>query len=137
MPVLLTMNMPTKPKIGSNFQCSGGNVYELSDGGRLGFIGMYSLQDREIRRDGFFNRFELRAADDSHDLDHLTSNAPAGNFIVRDQNTVEQYLEQRERTAMNLSLQYEPASQQGNFYLDYTMTDRTGSQHSISSRCWF
>ena len=114
------------------FNVSGGNVYELSDGSRLGFVGMYSFQDREIRRDGFFNRLELRAADDSHDLDHLTSNAPAGNFVVRDQNTVEQYLEQRERTAMNLSLQYEPASQQGKFYLDYTMTDRTGSQQGAS-----
>jgi TonB-dependent receptor len=111
---------------------SGGNIYDLADGGRLGFVAMYSFQDREIRQDAFFNRFELRAADDSHDLDHLTSNAPEGNFIVRDQNTVEQYLEQRERTAMNLSLQYEPASQQGNFYLDYTLTDRTGSQQGAS-----
>lgn len=118
---------------------SGGNVYDLGDGSRIGVVGMYSFQDRTIRQDAFFNRFELRGSptaggSDSkpHDLDHLTSNAPGDTFIVRDQNTVEQYLEDRERTAMSLSLQYEPASQQGSFFFDYVMTDRQGGQSGAS-----
>ena len=111
---------------------TGGNVYDLGDNGRIGFVGMFSTQDRTIRQDEFFNRVEMRSDDDDHDLDGLTSNGPTDEFAVRDQNTVQQFEEDRERTAVSLSLQWEPASQQGNVYFDYVMTDRTGLQSGSS-----
>ena len=111
---------------------TGGNVYDLSNGGRLGVVGMLSFQDRTIRQDEFFNRVEMRSNDDDHDLDHLTSNAPGDKFAVRDQNTVQQFEEERERTAMSLSLQWEPESKQGSVYFDYVMTDRAGLQSGSS-----
>ena len=48
----------------------------------------------------------------------LSANTESGNFIVRDQHTVEQYVENRKRTALNLSLQWAPESGEGMVYLD-------------------
>ena len=104
---------------------SAGNSYDLGDNGRIGVIGMYSTQDRTIRQDEFFQRVKLYGDDG---LSGLTSNTPEGTFLVGDQNTVQQFEEQRERTAVSLSVEWEPASKAGNLFFDYVTTERSGKQ---------
>jgi len=83
------------------FTGSIGNNWDLDEAGSFGALLMVSYQDREIRQDEFFSRVLPQDVD----ITGLTSNTASGNFAVRDQHTVEQYVEQRERTAINLSLQ--------------------------------
>lgn len=110
------------------FSGSIGNNWNLGDSGTFGVLAMLSYQDREIRQDEYFNRVKLY--DD--DVNGLSANTPSGKFAVRDQNTVQQFVEERERTAMNLSLQWAPASAKGMFYLDLNATERSGSQEGVS-----
>ncbi len=108
---------------------SAGNVWDTDSGSSFGVIGMLSYQDRTIRQDEFKNRVRLY----DEDVNGLTANTPSGRFAVREQNTVEQYVENRERTALNLSFQWTPASESGNIYLDLSLTDRSGSQRGNST----
>lgn len=110
------------------FNASIGNNWDLGDAGTFGASAMLAYQDREIRQDEFFNRVQLYSDNDNG----LSANTPSGKFVVRDQNTVEQYVDQRERTAANFTLQWSPASGDGNFYLDLATTDRSGSQAGSS-----
>lgn len=106
------------------FNGSIGNNWDLGDAGSFGAIAMLSYQDREIRQDQFMSRVLAQDID----INGMTANTESGNFIVRDQHTVEQYLEKRERTALNLSLQWAPASGNGMMYLDLSGTKRAGEQ---------
>ena len=106
------------------FNGSIGNNWDLGDAGSFGAIAMLSYQDREIRQDQFMSRVLAQDVD----INGMTANTESGNFIVRDQHTVEQYLEKRERTALNLSLQWAPASGNGMMYLDLSGTKRAGEQ---------
>ena len=106
-----------------------GNVWDIGNGGRFGVIGSINYQDRELREDFFHTRTRLYS---EAAVAGQTGNAPNGQFVVGDQNTVEQDVEQRERTAMNLTFQFEPASGLGNVYLDLNTTDRSGSQQGSS-----
>jgi len=106
------------------FNGSIGNNWDLGDAGSVGATVMLSYQDREIRQDEFYNRVRLY----DEDVNGLVTNTPSGMFAVRDQNTQDQYVENRERTAFSLALQWAPASGDGNVYLDLSMTDRDGSQ---------
>lgn len=110
------------------FTGSIGNNWDLGEAGSFGALLMVSYQDREIRQDEFFSRVLPQDVD----IAGLTSNTASGNFAVRDQHTVEQYVEQRERTAINLSLQWAPQSGNSMFYLDLNTTDRSGEQHGNS-----
>ncbi len=110
------------------FTGSIGNNWDLGDSGSFGAILMVSYQDREIRQDEFFSRVLPQDVD----IDGLSANTASGNFVVRDQHTVEQYVENRERTAVNLSLQWAPESADGMFYLDLNTTDRSGEQNGSS-----
>lgn len=106
-----------------------GNVWDLDSGGTFGVVGNISFQDRTLRQDNYFARWEM------FDLESelgFASNGPGGNFQVANQHTVEQYEEERERTAVNVSFQWAPASEDGNVYLDINMTDRSGSQRGNS-----
>ncbi len=110
------------------FNATVGNLWDMGDAGTFGIIGMVAYQDREIRQDEFKNRVRLY----DEDVNGLTANTPSGRFAVREQNTVEQYVEERERTSANLSLQWAPASERANVYLDIQYSDRTGSQEGSS-----
>lgn len=105
-----------------------GNNWTMSDGSTFGFTANLSYQDREIRQDEFFNRVRLY----DEPVNGLTANTPSGRFAVREQNTVQQYVQQRERTAANLTLQWAPASNQGNVYADFAYSDRSGSESGSS-----
>ncbi len=104
-----------------------GNIWDLSNGAQFGVIGSVSYQDREIRQDEFFNRIRLY----DEEVNGLTANTASGRFAVAEQNTVQQFVQQRERTSINLSFQYIP-SERGNFYLDLNTTDRSGSESGSS-----
>jgi TonB-dependent receptor len=101
-----------------------GDNWDFGDSGTFGAMLMISYQDRELRQDEFFNRVSLY----DEDVNGMSANTPSGLFAVRDQNTVQQFVENRERTAINLSLQWAPASGNGMVYLDLNTTERTGSQ---------
>ncbi|MGB2740752.1 MAG: TonB-dependent receptor [Cognaticolwellia sp.] len=110
------------------FSGSVGNNWNLGDAGTFGALAMLSFQDREIRQDEFFSRIKPQDID----VDGLDANTESGNFIVRDQHTVEQYVENRKRTALNLSLQWAPESGEGMVYLDLNGTKRSGTQQGNS-----
>ena len=106
------------------FSGSIGNNWDLGSSGSFGALAMLSYQDREIRQDEFFSRVNPQDID----INGMSANTKSGNFIVRDQHTVEQYVEKRERTALNVSLQWAPESGNGMVYLDLNGTKRSGEQ---------
>ena len=111
------------------FSGSIGDNWDLGDAGSFGAIVMLAYQDREIRQDQFMSRTLFQDID----VDGYTGNSDNdGDFIVRDQHTVEQYVENRERTALNLSLQWAPESGDGMIYLDLNGTQRSGEQAGTS-----
>ncbi|WGO97042.1 TonB-dependent receptor [Saccharophagus degradans] len=114
------------------FNGSVGNNWDLDDAGTFGAIVMFSYQDRELRQDEYFNRVKLYDEAAGGAGAQGEGNTASGRYVVRDQNTVEQFVEKRERTATNLTLQWAPASEAGNFYLDLAQTERAGSQAGVS-----
>lgn len=100
-----------------------GNVWDLNNGGTFGVIANLAYQDREIRQDEFFNRV-INVEGPSN----LTSPTPSGAFQLRDQPTLQQFVEERERAAFTGTLEYVTASEKGRFYLDTSFTDRSGQQ---------
>lgn len=110
------------------FSGSIGNNWNLGDAGTFGASVMLAYQDREIRQDQFMSRTLFQDID----VNGLSGNPDNGEFIVRDQHTVEQYVENRERTALNLSLQWAPESGNGMVYLDLSGTKRSGEQTGTS-----
>lgn len=105
-----------------------GNVWEFNSGAKFGVMGSLSYQDRSIRQDEYQDRVRLY----DEDVNGLTANTPSGRFAVREQHTVQQFVEDRERLAGNLTFQYAPASGRGNFYADLNFTERNGSQAGSS-----
>ncbi|WP_440874660.1 TonB-dependent receptor [Thalassotalea sp. PLHSN55] len=110
------------------FSGSIGDNWDLGDAGTFGAIAMLAYQDREIRQDEFIERTLFQDID----VNGLPGNPENGEFIVRDQHTVEQFVEQRERTALNLMLQWAPQSGDGMVYLDLNGTKRSGQQAGSS-----
>ena len=107
-----------------------GDVWDLETGGQFGFIANFAYTDRTVRRDVTHGREEM--FDASANLGGMVSNGPSDLFLIRNQHTLEQDLEQREHTALNLSLQWAPASGDGQLYLDVTQSERAGSNYSNS-----
>ncbi|MCJ8318584.1 MAG: TonB-dependent receptor [Colwellia sp.] len=110
------------------FSGSIGDNWDLGSAGSFGAIVMLAYQDREIRQDEYIERSLFKDID----VNGLPGNPDNGEFIVRDQHTVEQYVENRERTALNLSLQWAPESGDGMVYLDLNGTKRSGEQAGTS-----
>lgn len=114
------------------FNASVGTNWDLGDAGSFGVMAMLSYQDREIRQDEFFNRVRLYDEDAGGAGAQGEGNTESGRYAVREQNTVEQFVENRERTASSITLQWAPASEKGSFYLDLSTTERSGSQAGVS-----
>jgi TonB-dependent receptor len=106
------------------FSGSIGDNWDLGSMGSFGALAMLSYQDREIRQDEFFSRVNPK----DEMVNGQPGNTQSGNILLRDQHTVEQYVESRERTALNLSLQWAPESGDGMVYLDLNGTKRSGTQ---------
>jgi TonB-dependent receptor len=106
------------------FSGSIGNNWDFGSAGTFGAIAMLSYQDREIRQDQFSSRVKPQDID----INGQEGNTPSGNAIIRDEHAIEQYVENRKRTALNLSLQWAPESGDGMVYLDLNGTKRSGEQ---------
>lgn len=109
-----------------------GSNWDLGDAGSFGAIAMISYQDRELRQDEYFNRVRVYDEDAGGAGAQGEGNTPSGRYAVREQNTVEQFVETRERTATNITLEWAPASDKGSFYLDLSSAERSGSQAGVS-----
>lgn len=123
----------TAPK----FTSAIGSNWDLGDKGSFGASAVFSYQDRELRKDEFFNKVELQdvaGLDPSIDTSNAIINAVDGTqqYLFRNENTVEQLIETRERTALGLSLQWAPASGDGNVYFDFNTTELDGNQAANS-----
>ncbi|MGI9345286.1 MAG: TonB-dependent receptor [Gammaproteobacteria bacterium] len=103
-----------------------GQKWETASSGTFGLFASLATQDRTIRQDEFFSRIIFSSDED------FAGNAPQGNFTVRDQNTVQQFVENRDRTASNITFEYESPSQNVRAYADLTSTDRAGYQDGSS-----
>ncbi|TQV80115.1 TonB-dependent receptor [Exilibacterium tricleocarpae] len=115
---------------------SGGRSWDLGDAGTFGAMTMVSYQDRTLRRDESLVQLQVGAVDFNNDgvIDDADNaqNTPSGNYVYGREHTFNPRTENRERTAFNLSLQWAPASEQGQFYLDFNITERSGSQEAFS-----
>ena len=114
------------------FNASVGNSWELDNGSSFGAMFLVSYQDREIRQDEYSNRVRVIQEDAGGAGGIGEGNTPSGGFVFRDQNRVEQFVEDRERTAYNLQFEWAPASGNGSFYADFAITDRDGKQSGNS-----
>lgn len=110
------------------FNASIGNSWELDDAGSFGAMFMVSFQDRKIRQDEYSNRLRVVQEDAGGAGGIGQGNTPSGGYVFRDQNRVEQFVEDRKRTAYNLQFEWAPESGDGSFYLDLAVTNRSGQQ---------
>lgn len=114
------------------FTGAAGRNWDLGDAGTFGASVVASYQDRTLRRDQFFNLVTPTELDLDSDGVSDQANTPSGNYLVRSQNTVEQKTEQRERTALGLSLQWAPKDTDAFIYFDVNTTDLDGGQEAYS-----
>ncbi|MEI6896584.1 MAG: TonB-dependent receptor [Psychromonas sp.] len=114
------------------FSGSIGDNWDFGSNGTFGAIMMLSYQDREIRQDEYTSRIYPQAIDAGGAGGLGDGNTVSGNYMLADQFTYDSYTEKRERTAVNLSLQWAPESGDGMVYLDMNITDRSGEQHGNS-----
>ena len=119
--------------VAPNFTAAMGKNWDLGDSGTFGAAVNMSYQDRELRRDEYFNKVDLQ---DDIDIDGDgtvdVSGGPNGKYLRRTESTVEQKTEERERTAYGLSLQWAPTSEDLNIYVDMNATELDGGQAAYS-----
>ena len=113
-----------------------GNVWDLANGGSFGVVASLSYQERELRQDTFQNDLRVQDGFDINndgviDADDDAQNTPSGNYVISREHKYEPWVETRERTAANLSLQWAP-NDRGNLYLDLNFTDRSGGEEAYS-----
>lgn len=119
------------------FNASAGDIWDLGDAGTLGVTAMVSHQDRTLRRDTsevslfVFDDIDINQDGVVNSAD-AALNTPTGHYVVPTEHKFEPFTEERERTALNLSFQWAPTSEKGNFYLDLNTTDRSGGQEAYS-----
>ena len=119
--------------IAPNFTLGLGNNWDLGSAGTFGASANLSYLDRELRRDEYFNKVDLLDnIDINGDGTVDDSGGPNGKYLRRTQTTAEQKTEERERTAVGISLQWEPESANANIYLDLNGTKLDGGQSAYS-----
>lgn len=113
-----------------------GDNWDLGDAGTFGAMASLSYQDRTLRRDESLVQLQVGQVDFNNDgtigAADNAKNTPSGNYVYGREHTFNPRTEQRERTAFNVSLQWAPASEQGEFYLDINATERSGGQEAFS-----
>ena len=113
-----------------------GNNWELDGGGSFGVVASLSYQDRRLRQDTFQNDLRVQDGFDINndgviDAADEAQNTPSGNYIISREHKYEPWVENRERTAANISLQWAP-NELGNLYLDTNLTERNGGEEAYS-----
>ncbi|WP_160151799.1 TonB-dependent receptor [Microbulbifer sp. ALW1] len=113
-----------------------GDNWDLGEAGTFGAMASISYQDRTLRRDESLVQLMVDNVDFNNDgvIDSAddAKNTPSGKYVFAREHTYNPRTEQRERTAFNIALQWAPASEQGQFYLDLNATERSGSQETFS-----
>ncbi|SHF88327.1 TonB-dependent receptor [Microbulbifer donghaiensis] len=113
-----------------------GDSWDLGEAGTFGAMASLSYQDRTLRRDESLVQLQVGPVDFNNDgtIDAADNakNTPSGNYVYGREHTYNPRTEERERTAFNVSFQWAPASEQGQFYLDLNATERSGSQGTFS-----
>ena len=113
-----------------------GDSWDLGDAGTFGAMASISYQDRTLRRDESLVQLAVGPIDFNGDGEitaaDAAQNTPSGNYVYAREHTYNPRTEERERTAFNVSLQWAPASEKGQFYLDLNTTERSGSQETFS-----
>jgi TonB-dependent receptor len=104
-----------------------GDKWELDDGGVFGVIVNLSYQDRELRQDEYRSSLEVNPID-------LDLDGPNPAVFVVEPRNFSTFIdtEERQRIAANVSMQWAPASNDGMFYIETTLTDRNGKDASFS-----
>ena len=113
-----------------------GNNWDLDGGGSFGVIASLSYQDRRLRQDTFQNDLRVQDGFDINndgviDAADEAQNTPSGNYVISREHKYEPWVENRERTAANVSLQWAP-NDLGNLYLDMNLTERDGGEEAYS-----
>ena len=113
-----------------------GNTWDLGEAGTFGAIASLAYQDRTLRRDESLVQLQVGEVDFNGDgvinSADAAKNTPSGAYVYGREHTYNPRTEQRERTAVNLSFQWAPASEQGQFYLDLNAVERDGAQETFS-----
>ena len=109
-----------------------GDSWDFGDAGVFGAMAMFSYQDRTLRQDSYETSLFVYDHTQIANLDQPAQNTPSGDYVVAAEHKFEPYTEERERTAYNVTLQWAPASEKGNFYLDVNATERDGNQEAYS-----
>ncbi|MGI2169918.1 TonB-dependent receptor [Shewanella sp. MF05960] len=119
--------------VAPNFTAAIGDNWDLGENGIFGASANISYQDRELRRDEYFNKVDLQDdIDINGDGIVDVSGGPNGKYLRRTESTVEQKIEERERTAYGLSLQWAPTNEDLNIYVDMNATELDGGQAAYS-----
>gem|GEM_PF-299055 len=116
---------------------SAGDNWDIGGAGTFGAMAMIAYQDRTLRDDRsevnlfVFDDIDVNLDGTVDDADRA-QNTPSGQYVVPMGHKFEPYTEERERTALNLYLQWAPVSERGNIYLDLNRTERDGNQEAYS-----
>lgn len=113
-----------------------GNNWDLDSGGSFGVVASLSYQDRELRQDTFQNDLRVQDGFDINndgviDAADEAQNTPSGNYVFSREHKYEPFVENRERTAFNVTLEWAP-SDRTRVYLDSSYTDRQGGEEAYS-----
>ncbi|MGI9272730.1 MAG: TonB-dependent receptor [Woeseiaceae bacterium] len=114
-----------------------GNIWDLDGGGTFGVTASISHQERELRQDTFQNDLRVQDGFDWNNdgmvdaADPVAQNTPSGNYVISREHKYEPWVEHRERTAANVSLQWAP-NDRGNLYLDLSVAERSGGEEAYS-----
>ena len=115
----------------------GGDNWDLGEAGQFGVIGRISYQDRSLRQDTYqaslfvYENIDINQ-DGTVDESDNAKNTPSGAYVVPVEPKYEPWVEDRERTAYDLTAQWAPASGKGSFYLDLNFTERDGGEEAYS-----
>lgn len=114
-----------------------GNNWDLGDGGSFGIVASLSYQDRELRQDTFQQDLRVQDGFDINndgviDIADEAQNTPSGNYVFSREHKYEPWVENRERTAANISVEWAPASGRGSVFADLNFTQRSGSEEAYS-----
>ena len=118
------------------FNATYGNNWSFDNGGSFGVVASLSYQDRSLRQDTFQQDLRVQDGFDINNdgvinLADEAQNTPSGNYVISREHKYEPWVENRERTAANLSFQWAP-NDRGNLYTDFNFTDRSGGEEAYS-----
>ncbi len=114
------------------FSIAGGENWDFGEAGTFGVMGLFAYQDRTLRQDTHQASLFVFNQEDINNLNVDAQNTPSGDYVVATEHKFEPFIEERERKAYNLILQWAPASEAGNIYLDVNATEREGGQEAYS-----